>query len=237
MSDQAERDAPDGPAWQRSWRKRAQVAAIAGLGAPLLRLLARTWRIETVGAEHLAAVGDGAAGTIYAFFHGRILHCMWHWRDRGIVVITSENFDGEWIARIIRRFGFVTARGSSSRGGARALRELVRTVEQAAVAFTVDGPRGPREVVKPGVAWLAQATGHPVVCVHAEADRAWTMRSWDRTQIPKPFSRMVISIGPVVHVAADGAPDAVESTRLAVAAALTDAVRASHRALGRAEEP
>ena len=92
------------------------MAAIAGLGAPLLRLLARTWRVETVGAEHLAAVGDGAAGTIYAFFHGRILHCMWHWRDRGIVVITSENFDGEWIARIIRRFGFATARGSSSRG-------------------------------------------------------------------------------------------------------------------------
>ena len=83
------------------------------------------------------------------------------------------------------------------------------------MAFTVDGPRGPREVVKPGVAWLARATGHPVVCVHAEADRAWTMRSWDRTQIPKPFSRMVISIGPVVHVAADGGPEALESTRLA----------------------
>ena len=83
--------------------KRAQVAVIAGLGAPLLRLLARTWRIETVGAEHLAAVGDGGGrDPIYAFWHGRILHCMWHWRDRGIVVMTSENFDGEWIARIIQ---------------------------------------------------------------------------------------------------------------------------------------
>jgi lysophospholipid acyltransferase (LPLAT)-like uncharacterized protein len=235
VSAQAERDAPDGPAWRRSWRKRAQVAAIAGLGAPLLRLLASTWRIETVGAERLAAVGDGAAGTIYALFHGRILHCLWHWRNRGIVVITSENFDGEWIARIIRGFGFATARGSSSRGGARALRELVRTVQQAPVAFTVDGPRGPRGVVKPGVAWLARASGHPVVCVHAEADRAWTMRSWDRAQIPKPFSRMVISIGPVVQVAADGGPEALETARLAIEASLAEAARVSRRAVGRVE--
>ena len=215
------------------------MAAIAGLGAPLLRLLARTWRIETVGAEHLAAVGDGAAGTIYAFWHGRILHCMWHWRNRGIVVITSENFDGEWIARIIRRFGFGTARGSSSRGRrAGPACSWCARCEQAPVAFTVDGPRGPRDVVKPGVVWLAQATGHPVVCVHAEADRAWTMRSWDRTQIPKPFSRMVI-VDRTGRARRRRRRDPTRSSRRAwpSQAALADAVRASRRALGRAEEP
>lgn len=232
MSEQAERDTAGEPEWRRSWRRRVQVAAIAAIGAPLLRLLARTWRVETVGAEHLAAAGAGGAGTIYALWHGRILHCLWYWRDRGIVVVTSENFDGEWIARVIRRFGFGTARGSSSRGGARALRELLRTVGEAPVAFTVDGPRGPREVVQPGVAWLARATGHPVVCVHAEADRAWTLGSWDRTQIPKPFSRMVMAISPAVRVAPDAGPEALEAARLAVDRALTEAARACRRALG-----
>ena len=218
------------PDWRRSWRKRVAVALIAGLGAPLLRLLARTWRVETVGSEHLAGV-DGP-GTIYALWHGRILHGLWYWRDRGIVVVTSENFDGEWIARIIRRFGFGTARGSSSRGGARALRELVRVGRKAPVAFTVDGPRGPREVVQPGVAWLAATTGHPVVCLHGEADRAWTLRSWDRTQIPKPFSRMVMAVT-VVRMPAAGGDGAVEAARSAIAAALHDAARASRRAVGK----
>ncbi|MGD9904874.1 MAG: lysophospholipid acyltransferase family protein [Vicinamibacterales bacterium] len=231
MSGQDPRDAAVEPGWRRSWRQRIALALIAGLGAPLLRLLALTWRVETVGAEHLAAAGDGGAGTIYALWHGRILHCLWYWRDRGIVVVTSENFDGEWIARIIRRFGFGTARGSSSRRGARVMRELLRTVGQAPVAFTVDGPRGPREVVQPGVAWLARATGHPVVCVHAEADRAWTLRSWDRTQIPKPFSRMVMAIGPVVQLERDSGPDAVDAARRAIDAALGDAAIACRRAL------
>ena len=236
MTDEGERDAPDRPEWRHSWRKRAQVALIAGAGAPLLRLLARTWRVETVGAEHLAAPGLGVAGTIFALWHGRILPCMWYWRDRGIVVVTSENFDGEWIARIIGRFGFGTARGSSSRGGARALRTLLRTVRRAPVAFTVDGPRGPREVVQPGVAWLARATGHPVVCVHAEADRAWTLRSWDRTQIPKPFSRVVMAISPVVRVAPEAGPEALEAARAAISAALADAARACRRALAARQE-
>jgi lysophospholipid acyltransferase (LPLAT)-like uncharacterized protein len=236
VTDAGEQDAPAWPEWRHSRWKRVQVKLIAGAGAPLLRLLARTWRIETVGAEHLAAAGAGTAGTIYALWHGRILHCLWYWRDRGIVVVTSENFDGEWIARIIGRFGFGTARGSSSRGGAKALRTLVRTVRQAPVAFTVDGPRGPRGVVQPGVAWLARTTGHPVVCVHAEADRAWTLRSWDRTQIPKPFSRVVMAISPVVRVAPAAGPEAVEAARAAVAAALADAARACRRALGQ-EEP
>jgi lysophospholipid acyltransferase (LPLAT)-like uncharacterized protein len=234
VTDQADRDAPDRPEWRHSWRKRAQVALIAGAGAPLLRLLARTWRVETLGAEQLAAVDPGAAGTIFALWHGRILHGMWYWRDRGIVVVTSENFDGEWIARIIGRFGFGTVRGSSSRGGAKALRTLLRIVRQAPVAFTVDGPRGPREVVQPGVAWLARATGHPVICLHAEADRAWTLRSWDRTQIPKPFSRVVMAIA-VVRVASETGPDALETARTAIAAALAEAARACRSALGQKE--
>jgi hypothetical protein len=105
-----------------------------------------------------------------ALWHGHILPGMFYFRDRGIVVVTSENFDGEWIARIIRRFGYGAARGSTSRGGARALRSLLKSIAQQPAAFTVDGPRGPRGVAQPGVVWLAKATGHPILPIHAAAD-------------------------------------------------------------------
>ena len=96
-------------------------------------------------------------------------------RDRGIVVITSENFDGEWIARIIRRFGYDTARGSTSRGGAKALVQMRREMRAGRpVAFTVDGPRGPREVAQPGAVWLASATGNPILPFHIESSSFWT---------------------------------------------------------------
>jgi lysophospholipid acyltransferase (LPLAT)-like uncharacterized protein len=111
-------------------------------------------------------------------------------------VITSQNFDGEWIARIITRFGYGTARGSTSRGGARALVQMRRDLAAGKpVAFSVDGPRGPARVAQAGAIWLAGATGHPVVPFHIEADRFWTTKSWDRAQIPKPFAKVRIAIG------------------------------------------
>lgn len=182
--------------WEASRVKRAQVAAIAAAGYPLIATLARTFRWEVDGGEHYAAALDGPLPPIMAFFHGRILPGTAYFARRGIVVITSENFDGEWIARIIRRFGYGTARGSSSRGGIKALVQLKRDIAQGrSAAFTVDGPRGPAEVVQPGVVWLARATGAPIVPFHIEAARHWTLGSWDRTQVPKPWSRVVISIG------------------------------------------
>jgi lysophospholipid acyltransferase (LPLAT)-like uncharacterized protein len=124
------------------------------------------------------------------------------WRDRGIVVMTSANFDGEWIAQIIARFGFRSARGSTSRGGSRALVQLRRELTGGhAVAFTVDGPRGPARVVQPGAVWLAGATGQPIIPFHIEADRAWTTRSWDRGMVPKPFSRVAIAVGQPLTIA------------------------------------
>ncbi|HEV3484261.1 MAG TPA: lysophospholipid acyltransferase family protein [Vicinamibacterales bacterium] len=133
---------------------------------------------------------------ILALWHGRILAATLYWRDRGIVALTSQNFDGEWIARLMARFGYRAARGSTSRGGARGLVQLRRELlAGATVAFTVDGPRGPARVAQPGAVWLAGATGHPVLPFHIEADRYWQARSWDRTQIPKPFSTVAVVIG------------------------------------------
>ena len=124
-----------------------------------------------------------------------------HFRNRNIVVITSQNFDGEWIAKILEKFGFSTARGSTSRGGARALVQLRRDLLAGKpAAFTVDGPRGPARVVQPGVVFLAGATGHPILPYHIEANRHWTLGSWDRTQIPKPFATVALAIGEPLRV-------------------------------------
>jgi lysophospholipid acyltransferase (LPLAT)-like uncharacterized protein len=229
-------DAPDDaarPAWQRSWRRRAEVAAIAGLGAPLLGALGRTVHLDAIGREHLEALDKSGERYIVALWHGHILPGMYYFRDRGIVVVTSENFDGEWIARIIRRFGYGAARGSTSRGGARALRSLLRSIAHQPAAFTVDGPRGPRGVAQPGVVWLARATGHPILPIHAAADRHWTMKSWDRTHIPKPGSRVVVAIGAPMRVARETDEAGLETARVALEQALGKAEAACAAALAR----
>jgi lysophospholipid acyltransferase (LPLAT)-like uncharacterized protein len=200
--------------WRRSWSKRAQIAAIAGLGYPLINALGHTlrWRVE--GAEHYDAVLASGRQPIMAFWHGRILSGTLYFQRRGIVVITSENFDGEWIARIIQRFGFGTARGSSSRGGLRAMLQLVRDMEQGRpAAFTLDGPRGPARVAQPGAVWLARATGNPVVPFHMEAASNWTANSWDSTQIPKPFTTVAVSIGEPLEVPGETTEQQLEAAR------------------------
>ena len=177
------------------WR-RAKATAIAAAAYPLVALLGRTltWKID--GAEHFDALMRTERAPILALWHGRILPATLYWRGRGIVAMTSENFDGEWVARLMGRFGFRAARGSTSRGGSRALVQLRRELGDGhAVAFTVDGPRGPARVAQRGAVWLAGATGHPVLPFHLEASRHWTAGSWDRAMIPRPFSTVAIVIG------------------------------------------
>jgi lysophospholipid acyltransferase (LPLAT)-like uncharacterized protein len=202
--------------WQQSPWKRAQAAAIAGIGYPLISALGHTlrWRVE--GLEHCDAIVASGRQPVMAFWHGRILPATFYFRRRGIVVITSENFDGEWIARIIERFGYGTARGSSTRGGVKALLQMARDMEHGRPAgFTLDGPRGPARVAQPGAVWLAQRTGNPILPFHLEASSAWTMGSWDRTQIPKPFSTVALVVGEPMTVGED-----LEAARLELEARL-----------------
>jgi lysophospholipid acyltransferase (LPLAT)-like uncharacterized protein len=167
------------------------------------------WRVE--GLEHFDALQRDGRQPIMGFWHGRILPATVYFRDRGIVVMTSRNFDGEWIARIIERFGYGTARGSSSRGGPQALREMARALRAGSpVGFTLDGPRGPARQAQPGALWLAGATGHPVLPFHLEASRAWTARSWDGTQVPKPFSTVALTIGEPMTLPAGSDEEAIE---------------------------
>ena len=182
-----------GDTWRSSWRKRTEVAAIAGAAYPLINALGHTLRWRVDGMQHLESIRASGRQPVMAFWHGRILPATFYFRHRGIVVVTSENFDGEWIARIIERFGYGTARGSSSRGGVKALLQLARDMQRGKPAgFTVDGPRGPARVVQPGAIWLARRTGNPVLPFHLEASRHRTLGSWDRTQIPKPRARVAL---------------------------------------------
>jgi len=200
--------------WRASRWKRAQAAAIAALGYPVIAALGSTLRWRVSGLQHFDAIRTAGRQPVMAFRHGRILPATVYFRRRGIVVITSENFDGEWIARIIERFGYGTARGSTSTGGKRALLQLVREMKAGHPAgFTLDGPRGPARVAQPGAVWLAMATGNPLLPFHLEASASWTARSWDRTQIPKPFSRVGIAVGEPFYVEPHASDAALEAAR------------------------
>jgi len=200
--------------WRASRSKRLQARLISALGYPLIAALGSTLRWRADGAEHYQRVLDSGRRPIMAFWHGRILPATVYFRKRGIVVITSENFDGEWIAGIIERFGYGTSRGSSSRGAVKALVQLKRDMAAGKpAAFTLDGPRGPAQAAQAGAIWLAKATGNPIIPFHIEAGRYWTANSWDRTQIPKPWSTVAIAIGEPMEIAADVDEAGIEAGR------------------------
>ena len=211
--------------WSQSRVKRAQAAAIAGLGVPVITALGRslTWKVE--GLEHLQFEGNGKR-PIMAFWHGRVLTATYYFRRRGIVVMISENFDGEWIARIIEQFGFRTSRGSTTRGGQRALLQLKREMDRGLPSgFAVDGPRGPARQAQPGAIWLAKLTGNPVVPFHMEASRYWTLKSWDRTQIPKPFATVALAVGAPIEVPHEADEAVLEAKRVEVEQSLLELER------------
>ncbi len=226
------------PRRRLSSRQMASAAAIAAVGQPLVAALCRTIRWTAEGLRHYDAIQASGRQPVMAFWHGRIVHATWFFRRRGIVVMISENFDGEWIGRLIEKFGYRTARGSTSRGGARALVRMRRlAADGAPTGFAVDGPRGPACSVQPGAVWLASLTGNPVLPFHAEADRFWTARSWDGTQVPKPFARAAMVVGAPIEVPRGAVERVIEEKCIDLAqslAALADRARAL---VGRAVEP
>ena len=205
------------PEWRRSRWKRMQAAAIAAVGTPLVEALGSTYNWREAGTQHLEQVTREGRHAILALWHGRILSATLYFRDRGVVAMTSENFDGEWVARLMQRFGYRAARGSTSRGGARALAQLRRQMgEGYPAAFTVDGPRGPARVAQPGAAWLSSATGNPIIPFHIEASNFWTVHSWDAHQVPKPGSTLAIAIGKPIDVPPRATDDDIEAGRVVI---------------------
>jgi hypothetical protein len=171
------------------------------LGYWAICLVGSTLRWEVKGWQNLEDIWNSGRRLILAFWHGRIFMATYYFRNRGIVVMTSRNRDGEYIARVIQRFGYGVARGSSTRGSHGATVETLRALQAGKDAgFTMDGPRGPRYVAKPGAAYIARKSGYPVVPFVVSVDKKWILRSWDHFQVPKPFSRAVILIGSPIYV-------------------------------------
>jgi len=195
--------------------RRIRVALISVLGGFILRLIGLTWRVRRVGGEAFDAMLQRKEPFIVVFWHGEIVPVTWVHRHRGIAPLISRHADGEIIARIVEGLGYRTVRGSSSRGGVRALLETAQRVnEGVTVGFTPDGPRGPRHVFAPGALIVAQRTGRPIVALGASASRAWRLRSWDRHLVPKPFATVTIRYSEPQFVRAGQARDALqEQTR------------------------
>ncbi|MCL5005748.1 MAG: lysophospholipid acyltransferase family protein [Acidobacteria bacterium] len=203
--------------WQR-----LQISVAAWVGYLAVLVVGRTLRWQSEGWENWEAAKQAGKGLIYTFWHREIFSATWFWRKRGIVVMTSQNFDGEYIARIIQMHGYGAARGSSSRGAMRALAEMARSLRSGFdAAFTIDGPRGPRFVAKRGSVLLGRNTGAAILCFHIAVAKAYVFRkSWDQTQIPYPFSRAAIFIAPPIFVPAEASPDQQDRIQQEVQAAL-----------------
>ena len=170
---------------------------------------------------------DGSPGSlekrplVYSFWHSCMLPAMYLWRNLEIRVLSSDSFDGEYTGRIMRKFGFVKVRGSSSRGAVRAVLGMRRELEAGwVVAFTIDGPRGPRHVVKPGPVLLARATAVPMVGFHMAVEKAWVLNTWDKLIIPKPFSRVLMRVSREMPVPSDEDESRQEQCQAELQAAL-----------------
>lgn len=174
----------------------------------LIRVIGRTIRYKVEGWENFEAIKDAGKLPIYAFWHDRIFASTYFFRDRGIAVITSQSKDGEYIARFIQRLGYRSIRGSSTRGGVGALVEMIKTMRGGTpTAFTLDGPKGPRYIAKPGAILLAKKTGHPIMPFVTECSSFRTINSWDRLQIPRPFTRAKLIIGEAIYVSKDASDE------------------------------
>jgi lysophospholipid acyltransferase (LPLAT)-like uncharacterized protein len=184
-----------------------------------LIIVAGYWLIRLIGSTLRIAVSYEAGGQqtldqrplIASLWHSCQIPSAYIFRKMGIRVMSSNSYDGEYMGRIIHKFGFVAVKGSSSRNAVRALLGLRRALEEGwTVAFTLDGPRGPRRKVKPGPAALARSTGLAMTMYHAAVEKAWVLNTWDRLMIPMPFSRVLVRFGKLIPVPKDASDEELQ---------------------------
>jgi lysophospholipid acyltransferase (LPLAT)-like uncharacterized protein len=192
----------------------------------LISLIGRSARFEVIDWEnHDKAIENGGI-PIYVFWHDRIFLTTYWWRKRKIVVMTSQSFDGEYIARFIQRFGYGAARGSSTRGAVGAVVEMARLMRAGCTtAFTIDGPKGPPYIAKMGAVLLAKKSGHPIMPVTMALKKYWKLPSWDSFQIPKPFTRARVYVAPPIWVPADADEATLDAKRDELQNTLDDLTR------------
>ena len=187
-----------------SWTDRILIRAADLVFYFLIHLIGATVRWKVENWQNFESASKGSSIPIYTFWHNRVFLATYFFRRRGIIVMTSKSFDGEYIARFIQRFGYGVARGSSTRGGVGAIIEMARLMRAGLpTGFTIDGPKGPKYEAKMGAVLLAKRTGHPIMPFCITPSSFITVRSWDRFQIPMPFSKALVDIGPPISVPRD----------------------------------
>jgi len=213
-----------------SFRQRIAVRAISSALYAVFKIIGKTLRYEIDGEENLRLIGADGRQPIYCFWHDRIFAGTYYFRGRQIIVMNSLSFDGAYMARFVQKLGYGSVRGSSTRGGTGALIEMIRLMRAGfATAFTVDGPRGPRYKAKLGPVLLAKKTGDPLLPFSLECHSFWTINSWDRAQIPKPFTTVKLMIGVPIDVSTDAADEDLEDKRRELEGALDTLVERGKR--------
>jgi lysophospholipid acyltransferase (LPLAT)-like uncharacterized protein len=217
-----------------SLRQRIVLHIIIFVGHAVIRLIGPTLRVS-VSYEEGAQQTLDQRPLIASFWHSCMIPATYIFRDLGIRVMSSDSYDGQYMGRIIHKFGFLAVKGSSSRNAVRALLGLRRALEEGwTVAFTLDGPRGPRHKVKPGPVALARASGLALTMFHAAVDRAWVLNTWDRLMIPVPFSRVLVRVGKLISVPEDAADEDLERYTAELQAALDRVCEFAEANVGRA---
>jgi len=189
----------------------------------LINIIGHSARFEIRGWENFEAASRDARVPIHTLWHDCIYLAIYFWRRRGIAYMTSQSFDGEYIARFLQRFGFGAVRGSSTRGGVGAMVEMARLLRASVpVGFTLDGPKGPRRVAKMGAVLLAKKTGQPILPFNVTAMRYWQAPSWDKLQMPMPFTRALVSIAPPIFIPSDADDEILNAKREELQRAMDD---------------
>lgn len=192
----------------------------------LISLLGRATRFEVEGWENWETIKHDGKLPIYTYWHNRIFLTLYFWRGRGVAVITSQSFDGEYTARVMQRFGCGAIRGSSNQGGISALAKIIRVMRSGIpTGFSIDGPKGPRYVTKMGAVMLAKKTGNPILPFCVTPKSFWTLNSWDKFQIPKPFTKAQALIGEPIYVPPDADEELTKEKNAELQRALDELVR------------
>ncbi|MBN2321173.1 MAG: lysophospholipid acyltransferase family protein [Acidobacteria bacterium] len=191
-----------------------KTACITELGYWVILFIGSTLRWKVEGWRNLEEIHNNGKRFIGVFWHNRIFMTSYFFRNRNIVAMISQNRDGEYISRVSRRLGFGAARGSSSRGGRGAVVEILRALKaHRDVFFTLDGPRGPRYIAKPGAAFVAGKSGCPILPFTISVEKKWVMHSWDGFIVPKPFSHAMVLFGTAIDVDANADTTEMERVR------------------------
>jgi lysophospholipid acyltransferase (LPLAT)-like uncharacterized protein len=178
------------------------------------KLIARTWNIRIIGQDNVDKIWSAGKRVCYAGWHGRFLPFLHTHCKEDVRLLISLHRDGELLARVVRKLGFTTIRGSSTRGGRRAIAEMCKVINCYDIALTPDGPVGPYREVQPGITYISQRAEVPIVPVGISANSFWRSKSWDGFTVPKPFSKIVMLIGEPMWVKKESSGNGLEEANL-----------------------